>query len=256
MKLTPTWLCVLEADDSAGARRLPSLPHVKVCSSISEPGDKMAARYSRHGVYTPGDFVAVRNDLMPDPMSPGGRDRPFMTPTDEFLLKSAKAALRQRLEMLGYTVNRSLDVWSLYVIELDAAQLPARKPQYTGYLYVGQTSQPVEKRIEQHRLGKDYPLSGSHYIHSRLAHKHFRRPRLDLIPDGFPKQLFCLEHALQAESLLRCRLEDLGYKVEGGTERYECTVRAGRQRPASLDTRRVYPHPHSAANQPAKGCKA
>jgi hypothetical protein len=220
MKSTATWLCVLEADESAGARRVPALPHIKVCASISKPGELMAARYSRKGVYQPGDFVAVRYDLMPDPMSPGGRDRPYIMPVDEPLLKSAKMALRQRLEALGYTVNKARDVWSLYVIELDGAQLSEGQPKFKGYLYVGQTSQPVEHRIEQHRLGKDYPRDGRPSIHSRIAHKHFRRPRLDLIPDGFPRQLFCLEHALQAESLLRRRFEDIGYKVEGGTERY------------------------------------
>jgi hypothetical protein len=221
MKLTPTWLCVLEAGESAGPRRVPALPHVKICSSISKPGEEMAARYLRNGIYRPGDFVAVRHDLMPEDMTPGGRDNPFMMPAEEASLRSSKAALRQRLEASGYTVNQSLDVWSLYVIELDGAIVAKRQRAYKGYLYVGQTSQPVEQRIEQHRLGKNYPRKGRRHIHSRIAHKHFQRPRLDLIPDGFPKQLFCLEHALQAESMLRRRFEEIGYKVEGGTERYE-----------------------------------
>lgn len=226
MTSTATWLCVLEADESAGMRRVPALPHLKVCASMSEPGDQMVARYSRTGVYKPGDFVAVRYDLMPDPMSPGGRDRPYMMPVDEPLLKTAKTALRQRLEALGYTVNKSRDVWSLYVIELDGTHLSVKQPNYMGYLYVGQTTQAVVQRIEQHRLGKELPGRSGRCIHSRIAHKYFRKPRLDLIPDGFPKQLFCLEHALQAESLLRRRLEDIGYKVEGGTERYEAVCNA------------------------------
>jgi hypothetical protein len=221
VKPTPTWLCVLETDDSAGPRRDATKPNLKVVATVVRPGEKMASHFMRKGAYRPGDVVSVRYDLMPEPQSVGGRDRPFVRPEDDALLKTERGALRQRLEALGYTVNQRFDAWSLYVIELDGSHLPARHPGYKGYVYVGQTSQPVEKRIEQHRLGKAYPRDRRPHIHSRIAHKYFRRPRLDLIPVGFPKRLFCLEHALQAESLLRRCLEDDGFKVEGGTECYK-----------------------------------
>ena len=49
--------------------------------------------------------------------------------------------LRQQLRCDGYTVNGDMTVWHLYIIEL--TPLPSDSGARAGYLYVGQTSQPL-----------------------------------------------------------------------------------------------------------------
>lgn len=55
-------------------------------------------------------------------------------------------------------------------------------------------------------------------LFSRDAHKYFVRWRPDM---GRPSMHFSREAALQAEAQLRIGMEDRGYRVSGGTERYD-----------------------------------
>ena len=188
---------------------------------MSMPGRAMEERYSRNGVFANGDFVSVRYDLMPESCAPGGRERPFLGKPQAADASAACKALRNRLEALGYTVNKTLaPVYSLYVIELAAGCLGQGTQPAAGDLYVGQTSKTVTQRIKEHLQG-NVGREGKRSLHSRLVHRHYACTRQDLIPVGFPCNLFSQEQSLRAESLLRLCLEQRGYRVHGGQERYD-----------------------------------
>ena len=210
------WLCVLKTDDLAGPRRHPDRPRVLVKSLPQRPGleldrwVKTSPRAKRLRV------VNVVYEAMPAAGQPGGRDQPFTRPIQQKRIRAAEKMLRQRLRCDGYTVNGDLTVWHLYVIELEPA---AHDEAAAGYLYVGQTSQPVDDRIRQHREGHHTPKGQR--LHSQIAHRRFLRPRLDLLPADFCQTFFCQDDALTAEADLRLALEAEGYRVEGGTESYD-----------------------------------
>ena len=209
------WLCVLKTDDLAGPRRHPERPRVLVKSLPQRPGleldrwVKTSPRARRLRV------VNVVYEAMPAASQPGGRDQPFTRPTQQKRIRAAEKILRQRLRCDGYTVNGDLTVWHLYVIELER---PVHDEAVAGYLYVGQTSQPVDDRIRQHREGHHTPKGQR--LHSQTAHRRFLRPRLDLLPEDFHQTFFCQDDALTAEADLRLALEAEGYRVEGASERY------------------------------------
>ena len=210
------WLCVLKTSDLVGPRRHPERPRVVVKALTKRPGleldrwVKTSPRARRMRV------VNVVYEAMPGPSQPGGRDSPLLRPTQRDLIKAAEKALRQRLQCDGYTVNGDLTVWHLYVIELTPPGGQAPQPAAAGYLYVGQTSQPLEDRIRQHREGH-HNVRG-HRLHSQTCHRRFVQPRFDLIPEDFTQTFFCQQDALTAEADLRIALESSGYVVEGGTE--------------------------------------
>jgi predicted GIY-YIG superfamily endonuclease len=108
-----------------------------------------------------------------------------------------------------------MTVWHLYIIEL--TPLPSDSGACTGYLYVGQTSQPLEDRIRQHREGHHNPKGQR--LHSLACHRRFLRPRFDLLPEQFSQTFYCQEDALTAEADLRLAMEADGFVVEGGTEK-------------------------------------
>ncbi|MEY3565993.1 MAG: hypothetical protein RLZ19_7, partial [Actinomycetota bacterium] len=89
-------------------RRHPDLANVKVSLTVKDP-----ARIADH-----------RDDLAPK--------RAFV---DRKKAAKLRDALIVRLRDRGYTVNGNLEVYSLYVIELDSTVAP----DHRGYLYVGQT---------------------------------------------------------------------------------------------------------------------
>ena len=211
------WLCVLKTSDLAGPRRHPERPRVVVKSLPTRPGldldrwVKTSRRAKRMRV------VNAVYEAMPSPEQPGGRDAPFQSPSQRDAIKAAEKQLRQRLRCDGYTVNGDLSVWQLYVIELSPPS--DETSSAAGYLYVGQTSQPLEDRIRQHREGH-HTVRG-HRLHSQTCHRRFVRPRFDLVPEEFTQTFFCQEDALMAEADLRIALESAGYVVEGGTEQLE-----------------------------------
>lgn len=217
------WLCVLKTRAWGEPHRRADRPRVIVQPLPRQPGHaldrwvKTSRRAKRLRV------MDALYDLMPRPAEPGGRDSPFIRPTQNAEIEAAAKALREQLRCDGYTVNGDLTVWHLYVIELDPP--PAeRRARYRGHLYVGQTSLAVADRIRQHREGHTTPKGRR--LHSAVAHQRFRCPRLDLLPEEFRQTLYCKDDALLAEADLRIALESQGYCVAGGTERLEERRRA------------------------------
>ena len=138
------WLCVLKTCDLVGPRRHPERPRVVVKSLPTRPGldldrwVKTSRRAKRMRV------VNVVYEAMPAAGQPGGRDQPFLSPSQRDTIKAAEKRLRQRLRCDGYTVNGDLSVWHLYVIELSPPSEGVSSLSVVGHLYVGQTSQLLE----------------------------------------------------------------------------------------------------------------
>ena len=136
---------------------------------------------------------------------------PRRTFPDRASAKKEMVRVNNRLKARGFTVNGDLEIFRVYVIELD----PAKAPRHRGYLYVGQTNLEPSQRVEQHRSG--YRNDGR-ARYSRPAHNHFVRRRPDLEPRTI---YFEREAAMLAESRTRRRFEAKGWKVIGGTERLD-----------------------------------
>ena len=221
------WICVLKMSDLTGPRRRADRPRVVVKALPKRPGlaldrwVKTSRRANRMRV------VNVVYEAMPRPSQPGGRDCPFIKPTQKPEVNAAMKLLRQQLRCDGYTVNGDMTVWHLYIIEL--TPLPSDSGACTGYLYVGQTSQPLEDRIRQHREGHHNPKGQR--LHSLACHRRFLRPRFDLLPVQFSQTFYCQEDALTAEADLRLAMEADGFVVEGGTEKLST-----RRRELGIDT--------------------
>ena len=193
------WIEVVEILDPDLPRRLADQPNVKVSIRVSQPTtDNVQTHFEK-------EKVLFRADLSPT-----------KSYSDHELAKKRQAEVRERLMAQGYTVNKKLSTWSVYVIELDTSHFtPAQRKKHSAFFYVGMTSKKVDARLAEHKEGarnEKGPKFG------RSAHKYFSRYR----PDLSPKQLyFSEEQALRAESKKRLQLEARGYKVDGGTERLE-----------------------------------
>jgi hypothetical protein len=211
------WLYVFELDDSAGERRVPGKPSVKVQQKAIKPGEDLDAWLVKSKASKRPEFVRVRDDLMPKDQQHGGRLKPYKYPRDKELLDKALTALREKLRCQGFTVDGVTDMYSLYVIELDDSHIVKKPEGYRGYVYVGQTELSPVERARQHELGPKYPWRKKPN-HSRPAHNHFRKLALELLPPKFRKKLLCRSAALRAERDLRLYFEGKGYKVEGGKD--------------------------------------
>ena len=127
--------------------------------------------------------------------------------------RSSEAAARAtknvigRLKSLGYTVNRDVTVWSLYVVELDKA---ASNDCGRGCVYVGETTLSPEERFAQHREGA---RNAKGPLFARTVHRHGLRLRPDLAPR---RKYFDRSAARRAEAALAERLKERGYVVRGG----------------------------------------
>ncbi len=198
------WIVVVELNDDAPTGRLRrrhrSLPNLHVAVTVIEPGPALDRHWELARKKNPGVYGPIRYDLMEKRVS-----------------KSKAAADRRRANVVrslmnrGFTVNGDLTIWSTYVIELDHSHIP----DCPGWFYVGMTSKPVSRRVWEHMKGIRNERGP---LFSRDAHKYFVRWRPDY---GRPHSHFSREAALQAESRLRIVLEDRGYRVSGGTERYD-----------------------------------
>ncbi|MDA0371998.1 MAG: hypothetical protein O3C62_11365 [Actinomycetota bacterium] len=189
------WIDVIEYLDDR-PRRVEALPHLRVGITVVEPGPSLDALWEKRRTKRPGQWGPLRYDLM--------HESSFDTrPSAE----TEKKAMIERLSRLGHAVNGVSTEYRTYVIELDDSD----KPGHAGWLYVGQTSKPIAERIDEHR-------TGARFRSSSKVRKHFRSARLDLAD---PQAFFLQEDALMAEARLRIRLEQQGYLVDGGQERYE-----------------------------------
>ena len=155
---------------------------------------------------------------MPGENNKGGSNNPFYLPKEKAEEDWAIQTLEQSLLRDGYTIWNKTNTYRLYVIEtFPTEETPKEK---IGCLYVGQTSYPIDERIEQHRLGPAYQWEGVPR-YSKDCHKNFNQPRLELIPEEYQLDFFHKELVLAAESDLRIYFEDRGYEVRGGQEKYE-----------------------------------
>lgn len=197
------WIEVVEIDDDGGRkirRRHRFLPSLHVGITTVEPGPKLQARWKRKMNKKPGTWIGLRPDLMDE-----------IEFDDRSAAESHKKTMVATLSAMGYTVNGDHTVYSVYVIELDHSHLP----DCTGYFYVGQTAKSPVERVIEHRDGK---RTGNRRLYSKEAHLHFKKWRPDL---GLSTKHYSREAALQAESHWRLFLEQRGYQVVGGQEKYE-----------------------------------
>lgn len=192
------WILVVECADDR-PRRDPSLPHLRVGLTITEPGPRLDSSWQKKRTKKPGTWGPIRYDLMDGESF-----------DDRAGAERHRRVVIERLARLGHAVNGKAEIYRTYVIELDASQ----KPDHRGWLYVGQTVKPAAERIEEHRTGR-------RFRHSSKVTKNFRAARPDLAD---PQEYYLREDAWLAESRLRVRLESLGYAVEGGQERYDDAV--------------------------------
>lgn len=209
------WICVFELDESAGPRRNPALPRLKVTRVRTPPGDELDKEIASGKRRRAKRAVCVRYDLMPKDTRPGGKLRPFVVPRQAIAAQTAEETLIDRLSAAGFTVNGNLAVWRLYVVELEYTPPPQGKPK-RGWLYVGQTKRDVATRVEQHRLGPNFEPGYNQY--NQKCHQFFKRVRQDLRPRWACKDFYSECNALRAEGRLRLFFEGLNFKVEGGTE--------------------------------------
>ncbi|MDA0677464.1 MAG: hypothetical protein O2788_05600 [Chloroflexi bacterium] len=211
----PEWLCVLELLDRGAARRCPHLPHVEVTRTLTPPGVELDARIKSDKKWMAKGVRRVRYDLMPEDREPGGRLTPFLMPCNATAARKAVTRLRDELQAKGYTVNGNTTVWRLYVIEL-RPRGSATGDTIQPYVYVGQTSIPLEVRARQHRLGPAFSPGYDKY--SRICHKHYKQLRLELLPRWARQTFYSRCYALRAEGKLRLHFESEGYRVEGGND--------------------------------------
>lgn len=213
----PVWLCVFELAGGAVPRRFPEKPHVRVEQKPIKPGSDLNAWLERARSGKHPDFVRVLDSEMPAEHEPGGLHNPFEFPRDQARIKKALTNLRDRLRCDGFTLGGSATVWSVYVIELQDDHILKKPDGYRGFVYVGETSLPVEERVRQHQLGKAYPWKDKPK-HSPDCHKYFRRYAPELVPERCRVAIPCRRKSLRFERDLRVYLERRGYLVIGGTD--------------------------------------
>lgn len=118
-----------------------------------------------------------------------------------------KHSLIKRLLSEGYTVNRNVSVWTVYVIELESEKLADGE---IGYVYVGETSKDPQVRFQQH-IGK--ARNGLTRLYSPTVARLGKRLRPDLSPT---EKYFDSTSSKEAEAAWAEHLRSLGYKVAGG----------------------------------------
>jgi hypothetical protein len=121
--------------------------------------------------------------------------------------KILKKSVISTLKSQGYTVNRNTDVWTVYVIELDAT---ATKTPGKGYIYVGETKKSPEARFAEH---KNRASNGKTKLYSTVVANHGVCLRMDLAPTS---KLYDKDASKRAEAEWADHLRNLGYTVKGG----------------------------------------
>ena len=156
----------------------------------------------------PRRFLVERDPKLADRVTAVRED---LSPTTVFATKARAKARRkklaQRLRNRGHSVLGHDEWFRVYVIELDSTGIA---DSGLGYVYVGETSQRVEDRFEQHRLGT---VEWSRARGSRRVGAKAIRLR----PDLADTQVYRSRRASQAaEARLAARLREMGFLVEGG----------------------------------------
>jgi hypothetical protein len=194
-------LMVVELNDGAGPRRRPDRPNLYLGVTKGDPQERferIQTASKRHQVIR-DHGIRLRADLTRN-----------YSPTTEADARRQKGKLAHKLMRQGFTVNGDTRVWRLYVIELDDGVGPRASARHP-WVYVGETSIPIEERFEQHRLGvrnRRGPLF------ARAVRDHAVRLRPDLF-EHEPLH-FTAADSKVAEALLAARLEAAGFSVKGG----------------------------------------
>ena len=186
-------VAVFELDD-ADPRDLPERENllVRVVVANREPLSVLASQDEALAARV----VRVRDDLIPSTVFATRRRA-----------KLSRKKVAQRLRNRGHSVLGHDEYFRVYVIELDASELdePGR-----GYVYVGETSQSVDDRFEQHRLGtvEWSKARGSRRVGARAVR---------LRPDLTDTRIYRSRNASRAaERRLADQLREKGYLVLGG----------------------------------------
>ena len=190
-------LFVVEFDDEVFERRNPSKPNLYVGRTVEDPDTRAARLVGGKGgpKWLRGHVRKSRMDLVPPELA-----------------SAPKSKLNESLRAQGHTVNHPTSTWRVYVIDLDDAVLPEskRKDGLKGWVYVGETSKPIEERVDQHRTGA---RKGPKKLFNNQAHRHFVGWNETLTPT---KVFYSAAAAKAAEARLAEELRADGYRVEGG----------------------------------------
>ena len=188
---------VLELEDVV-PRRDPKRPNLLVAStlrSVEDFASDLRNSRSKRYKWAHGRVLRVRPELSSqEPLLQGEA-------------KKQQAAISAELKRKGYTVNRDVRVWRTYVINLND---PKQTEIGAGHVYVGETSLPVEERLQQHLTGA---RNNKGPLFSRVVHKHGTTLNRQLMTG---KVYMTQKQAKKAERRLAARLERAGYLVEGG----------------------------------------
>ena len=191
------FIAVLELDDAV-PRLKPKQPNLLVTKTLRDLDEFSQAvqlgRTQKHG-WAHGRVVRPRHDLS---------DYTGYTQAEAAKLESRMitALLRK-----GFTVNSHNEVRRLYVINLNN---PKKTDVGAGYVYVGETSHPREKRLQQHLTGESEKGKD---LSSNVVKDHGVDLNLDLTPTS---TYLTKKQAQKAERRLADRLRAKGYCVEGG----------------------------------------
>lgn len=192
---TKYWVIVSRLEDVV-PRRDPRKENLYLSVSTQEPKIAIHSLIEMKGpIWTRGHVRGLKEMT---------RTGPFLTREKA---KKRKELLSKRLKEEGFTVNRDLSIWRVYVIELDPT---AVKNPGKGNVYVGQTSKAPEQRFAEHTRGmrnKNGPLF------SRVVFKHGIRLRPDLASE---KPFFSEALSKRGEQECFQRLKSHGYHPEGG----------------------------------------
>ncbi|MBN2264304.1 MAG: hypothetical protein JW775_00690 [Candidatus Aminicenantes bacterium] len=189
------WVVVFELDDVV-PRRDSGKPNLYVAVTVDEPARRIEALAKGKGPkWLRGHLIRLRDDLTSGP----------------FLLREEAAAERRAavrcLQSEGFTVNRGANVWTVYVIELDAKGC---KDPGQGFVYVGMTAKSPEERFEEHTKGRRNKRGP---LYAPVVKKWGRRLRMDLAPDT---KYFDLASAKAAEKRWCLKLQAEGFRAVGG----------------------------------------
>ena len=178
-------------------RRDPSLPniYVSVTTMDLEQRTKLLNK-GKSSAWLKNNVTSLRHDLS---------IVPSLTVYEE--AKDQERSIINTLRTQGYTVNRNTDIWTVYVIELDAT---ATKTPGQGFLYVGETKKSPEARFAEH-IGR--ASNSKTKLFASVVANHGECLRMDLAPPG---KFFDKEASKRAEAEWAEHLRGLGYTVRGG----------------------------------------
>jgi hypothetical protein len=237
-------LIAVELDDSV-IRRKPDRPHIYLAKTVVPPDVRLAQLQRGAG---PDFAVGHYRRLIPLPVS--FRPTKDSAKADEFLKKNIEAFVR-----LGHAVNNlpsSLETeWVVYVLALSEEgkeKLMRNKDQSRkrGYIYVGQTSNPLEVRLAQHR-GEQLSRTGRH-----LGARPTRERTFEVLHH---EVVYSARHALEREQELADAYECKNYLVDAGEATPRKRRRKARKATATseIDTKKQEPRGPAARRLPNVG---